>query len=409
MRFSDVVMYSAKSLQHRQGRFWLTIIGVIIGIAAVVALLTIGEAFNKQVEKELSSLSGNTVYIVPYSESAMSSGGFGGGTMPPSAGKLTDKDVERLKKIPELESITRLSERRVSVEYKGKAITTTVSGYEPGVFQKVTSLEIAEGRDLQDADRHVVQIGGEAAEKMFGTDKKVSVNSYLIINGEKYRVISILKKTGGGFGSDFDNGLFVHFEDSYELFKGTLKRGEMDAIAASVAEGADMDAVVVKIKSELDASHRVKEDERDYSVMDPKTIAQSVGAVLSLVTVFLGAIASISLIVGGLAISTAMFTSVIERTQEIGVLKAVGANDRDIMGIFLFEAGAVGAVGGVLGTALGLLVVYIASLFGLPAALNPNIALFGVLFAFVVGVLSGYFPARRAASLSPVEAFRYDK
>jgi putative ABC transport system permease protein len=131
--------------------------------------------------------------------------------------------------------------------------------------------------------------------------------------------------------------------------------------------------------------------------------------VLGLITVFLGAIAGISLIVGGLAISTSMFTSVIERTQEIGVLKAIGASNNVILAVFLFEAGALGLSGGVMGTALGLVLVFIGGMFGLPVQIDAGIAAFGVVFAFVVGLLSGYFPAQRAAKLSPVEAFRYDK
>lgn len=152
----------------------------------------------------------------------------------------------------------------------------------------------------------------------------------------------------------------------------------------------------------------MKADERDYSVIDPQFISQSVGSVLGLVTLFLGAIASISLVVGGLAIATAMYTSVIERTQEIGVLKAVGAKDSDILSIFLFEAGALGGIGGIVGTSLGLFFVWVGSLFGLPAQFDLGIALFGVAFAVAVGLLSGYFPSRQAASLSPIKAFRYD-
>ena len=407
MKTSDVVSYSVNNLRHRQTRFWLTILGVVIGIASVVALLTLGQAFNAEVGKQLSSLNGNTIYVVPIAESALQSGSFSP-TMGYSS-KLTENDAQRLKKIPEITDISRVIERRATVSYKDVNLTTTIDGIEPAVFQKVSSIEVAEGRFLLDSDHHALGIGGTAAEKMFGADKPVAVNSYIAINGVNYRVIGVLKKTGGTFGSDLDNGIFVTYSDAKEIFANSIGKNEMDTIALAVPEGTDMAGVVDSIKLEMDASHKVKPDERDYSVIDPAFIAQSVGAVLGLVTIFLGAIAGISLIVGGLAISTSMFTSVIERTQEIGVLKAVGATSGDIMKIFLFEAGALGLAGGVMGTALGLLLVYIGGYFGLPVEVDFGIAAFGVTFAFVVGLLSGFFPAQRAAALSPVEAFRYDK
>ncbi len=407
MKTADVISYSINSLSHRQTRFWLTILGVVIGIASVVALLTLGQAFSSEVNKQLSALNGNTIYVVPISEAALQSGGFSSTTSYSS--KITENDAQRLKRIPEITDISRLIERRASVSYKDVNLTTTIDGIEPAVFQKVSSIEVAEGRFLLEADHHTIGIGGTAAESMFGTDKPVAVNSYISINGVKYRVIGILKKTGGTFGSDIDNGIFVTYADAQEIFANSIGKNEMDSIALSVPEGANMAEVVDSIKAEMDASHKVKPDERDYSVIDPEFIAASIGTVLGLITVFLGAIASISLIVGGLAISTSMFTSVIERTQEIGVLKAIGASNGVILALFLFEAGALGMAGGVLGTALGLLLVYIGGYFGLPVKIDMGIAIFGVAFAFVVGLLSGYFPAMRAAKLSPVEAFRYDK
>ena len=407
MKTADVISYSVNSLSHRQTRFWLTILGVVIGIASVVALLTLGQAFNAEVNKQLSSLNGNTIYVMPIAESALQSGSFS-----PNMGyssKLTENDVQRIKRIPEITDISRIIERRATVSYKDVNLTTTIDGIEPAVFQKVSSIEVAEGRFLQESDHHAVALGGTAAESMFGTDKRVAVNSVIQINGVNYRVIAILKKTGGSFGSDLDNGMFITFTDAQEVFRNSIPKNQMDYIALSISEDTNMKEVVSRIKDEMDASHKVKPDERDYSVIDPEFIAQSVGAVLGMVTVFLGAIAGISLIVGGLAISTSMFTSVIERTQEIGVLKAVGASSGEIMKLFLFEAGALGLAGGVLGTALGLVLVFIGGYFGLPVKVDVGIAAFGVTFAFVVGLLSGYFPAQRAAKLSPVEAFRYDK
>ncbi|MCX8198408.1 MAG: ABC transporter permease, partial [Candidatus Micrarchaeota archaeon] len=159
MKMLDLAYYSYIGLKQRQGRFWLTIIGIVIGIASVVALLTIGEGFNAEVNRQLSSLNGNTIYILPIAESQLQGGSFGSISTTPFTGKLTEKDVERLKKIPEITAISRLSERRATLEYKGKRLTAAVSGYEPGVFEQIATLDIGEGRTIGESDRGVVLMG----------------------------------------------------------------------------------------------------------------------------------------------------------------------------------------------------------------------------------------------------------
>jgi len=402
----DIVMYSLKSLRHRQMRSWLTILGIVIGIAAVISLLTLGQSFNDQVNQQLSALGSNTIFITP---SAESSGGFGGGGFSPSAGKLYDRDAERIKRVPEVSVVARLLSIRATVGFKDKNLTASITGIEPGVFEKTTALKIASGRFLLDNDRRVVVIGNKIAYDTFGSRNTVGVNSAILIKGIKYRVIGILEKSGGGFGfSNSDGSIIIPFSEARDMFKSTLAPNEVQAIVLSVFEGSDMNEVVDKLKSELDASHKVKPESRDYSVVDPASIQNAVSSVLSMITVFLGAIAGISLLVGGLAIASSMFTSVIERTHEIGVLKAVGATKNDILRIFVFEAGAVGAIGGAIGVMIGMIVAYAASAFGLPAVVDPALMLFGILFAFLIGIASGYVPARNAAKLSPVDALRYD-
>ena len=410
MKQSEVIVYSLKSLRHRQMRSWLTVLGIVIGIAAVVSLLTIGEGFNKEVEKQLGKLGGNTVFITPLSEANSASAGFSGGQMTPSAGKLYQKDVDRLRRIADIEEIARLAMGRATILFKEKEIAATVQGIEPGVFEKTTDIGMAEGRFLLENDRHAAVIGDTIAYHTFGDNKNVGVGSYLEINGQKYRVVGIIQKTGGGFGpaARLDTGILVHFEDARLMFNEQIADNEVGAMAVLLREGSNVEEAVESMKMELDASHKVKAEERDYSIVSPATIQAAIGTVLSLITVFLGAVAGISLIVGALAIASGMFTSVIERTHEIGVLKSVGAKEEDILGIFLFESGAIGAIGGLIGTAVGLGVVFIGSLFGLPLYLNPAIALFGILFAFGIGLASGYIPARQAAKLSPVDALRYE-
>ena len=404
MRLLDILHYSFKSLEHRQMRSWLTILGIVIGIASVVALLTIGEGFNAEVNRQLSALGSNMISISPSTDPFANP--FSGA----SSGKLFESDAERLKRISDVVDISRVVYGRATLGYKDKKITSMVMGVDPAVFKQMSSIEIENGRFLQDNDRGVVALGGTFAEEGFGVKNKLNVGSAIYINGAKYPVIAVLKKSGGGFGMStfLDSGVFVTYRDGKEIFKDNLADKEVNEIDVTVRDGADMDEVVEKITLELASAHKLRVEDKDFSVVDPKTIQASVNSVLSLITLFLGAIAGISLIVGALSIANNMFTSVFERTHEIGVLKAVGATRDDIMRIFVFEAGAVGAAGGFAGVLLGYAIALAANLFGLPTGINPVIGIFGVAFAFFIGLVSGYAPARMAARLSPVDALRYE-
>ena len=409
MKFEEILKYSLKSVQQRQIRSWLTVLGIVIGIAAVVSLLTIGQGFSDEIDKQLSSFGSNTIFIAPISESQSQSAMFRAPGSSPTSGKLFEKDADRLKKIPDLDEITKLVMGRGTIGFKGKEITSSIMGVEPGIYEKTTMISLEEGRFLLDSDRRVVAIGASVSEDSFGNNK-VGVNSFLTLNGKKFRVVGVLKRSGGSFGptSSIDSGIFVSFKDGQELFKGSLAENEVSIITVTAKEGSDIDEVTDKITAEMAAAHKTRADEKDFSVINSKTFQEKVGSILGMVTAFLGAIASISLLVGGVGIANSMLTSVMERTREIGILKAVGARRDDILKIFILESGALGGLGGVIGVILGSVIAYLANFAGIPVSIRPEMLVFVFLFSVGIGLVSGFIPARRAANLSPVEALRYE-
>lgn len=409
MKLIVIIKYSINNLKRRQLRSWLTILGVVIGIAAVVSLLTIGQGFNDEIQKQLGELGTNTIFVAPMTEEQTTSAAFSSSPGFVTSGKLFERDAERLKRIPEIEEITKINLGQATVEFKGKQITALVEGIEPGIFEKTTLINVEEGRFLLPNDQRVAVMGSSLAEDGFGNNK-VGVNSFIIMNGKKFRVIGILEKSGGGFGasSEVDTIILVQFEDAQELFKESLAENEVGYIVVTVREGADIPAVTDKITLEIAASHKIRPEDKDFSVISPQMIQEQISSVLGLVTGFLAAIASISLIVGGVGISNIMFTSVIERTREIGILKAVGATRKDILNIFIVESAVIGGAGGLIGIVIGLSLVYLLGFFGVPISVGFEIPLFALVFSIVVGLLSGFIPARNASRLSPVDALRFE-
>ncbi len=406
MKIADMLKYSAKSLAHSKLRTWLTIIGIVIGISSVIVLVSIGEGLNHYVSEQLSLFGAATIVVTPMNLQN-SNPSFGGPNMQATSGKLFEKDADELRKVAGVELVSEVINQRAGVGFRGKNITASVSGIEPGVYKEVfKDVVISEGRYLSDSDRGAAVLGNDIAEKSFGKDK-VGVNSYIDIAGEKYRVVGILNRTGNSFAS-VDSVIFITYQDAKDLFGSRLQDKEVNAIVLKAREGFDVDEVAEEVEERLRSTHGVREGEEDFGLVTPSFINGTIGSITSMLTVFLGAIAAISLLVGGVGITNTMFMAVVERTKEIGTLKAIGASEREILSIFLIESGMIGAIGGVLGIAFALLLLLLVKGFGAPVYLDPYVIGGASVFAFMVGVASGFVPARNAARVSPLEALRYE-
>ncbi|MBW3011058.1 ABC transporter permease, partial [Candidatus Woesearchaeota archaeon] len=381
-----------KNMRSRKLRSYLTMIGIIIGVTALIALVTLGQGLQNSVTEQFDKFGTRRLFIGPKIVS-----GFG---TPTGVSELTEKDIDTLKKISYLEYVVPMLSTNYQVEYNNRKESMGVYGIGTEDTKRSFSdldIDIEEGRFLEENDRYNVVIGYKLAEDMF--DKKIHLKSSIRINNVKFRVIGIFEEQGD---RDTDYSIYIPI-DTMREFIG--KEDAVSAITANVKKGVDLDDAVKKIERELE---RARDDE-NFQITTPQKIKEQTGMILGIVNLVVSAIAAISLIVGGLGIMNSMYTSVLERTREIGVMKAIGARNSNVFGFFVVESGIMGFVGGAVGIIIGL-----AMSLGLAAAINAtgfvtismsvsySLVVFGLLFSFGLGMMSGALPAIRAARLKPV-------
>jgi putative ABC transport system permease protein len=405
MRPWDLAHYSFEHLKHRGLRTWLTLLGIVVGIAAVILLVGLAQGLRASVAEELELFGADLIVVLPTT--------FGGGTssaMPatfkPSAGKLFDKDVEVIRKVGGVQEVTKAIYTNADISYRRDSISSTVFGLETDTYQDTMVLrELDEGRMLEPGDRKVVLIGSTIAYDTFGED--VQLNSFLGIAGEKYRVVGILTETGSSYSS-VDSMIMISFEDAQRIAGNTIANREVSAVRLKISEGYEPIEVEGDIEWALMKSRGVTEDDKDFSLISARFIQEQVDSILGALTLFLLIVSGISLLVGAIGISNTMFMSVLERTREIGVLKSVGATSIQIQQLFLMESAMIGLSGGILGLVVGALLIELIAFFGFQAILSLEMAVIAFLVSVGVGIAAGTFPARNASRVPAIEALRYE-
>ena len=393
------------NVRHRGIRSWLTILGVFIGIAAVVSLISLGQSLQQAITGQFSALSADRLVI----QNAETGFGPPGST---AVKKLTEHDVEIVKSVSGIKRVVSRLLRVLPFEYnrvKGFEFVVSIPEKQEDIEYTYDSFQIesAEGKLLDATTTGKIMIGSSVAEVQ-NYEKKLRLGTRVKINGKEFEIAGILKPTGT---FQVNSAVFMPEKD----LKGLLNiDDEIDLIVAQVESESQLERVAEEIKRKLRKDRNLKEGEEDFSVETPLQAVQTIQTILSIVNLIVGGIAAISLLVGGIGIANTMYTSVLERTKEIGTMKAVGAKNKDILFIFLIESGLIGLIGGLVGAVLGLSLAFaIAAIannsFGTTLFnVQPSypLLLASIIFAAGLGVLTGLLPAFQASHLKPAEALR---
>ena len=391
----DSFWLAVNSIRHRKLRSWLTVIGIVIGVAAIISLLTLSRSLESTIGEQFEQFGANRILI--------SAKGFQG---PGTASQgLTTDDVKTIEKISGLAYVLPALFRSAEIVYRQETGFTLISALPAeqfAAFYEDTGVDLAAGRMVKDGEKYVALIGSRVAAEMFS--KEIGVGSKITITKKEFRIIGVVEEIGN---AQDDNQIAIPLEAAREIFQEPER---VDTIIAQVKSNADIPALQEKIEREL----KRQRDNTNFQVLTARQILEQINQVLGVLQVVLVGIAAISLLVGAIGIMNSLYTSVLERTKDIGIMKAIGARNQDILEIFLMESGLIGLVGGVLGTALGTgIALAIGPLskhagFLLIINIEVSVLLFGLAFAFILGGLSGILPAWQASKLKPVEALRYE-
>ncbi|MBS3125094.1 ABC transporter permease [Candidatus Woesearchaeota archaeon] len=401
--FKDYTWLAIGSLRKRFLRTLLTLIGIFIGIASVVALISLGQGMQAAINQQFSSVGTDKIIIQG------AAAGFG----PPgqnAAGTVDKEDLELIKKVPGVNKAAGRLLRSVNLEY-GTSVIVTFGASLPeeqearDLVIDANNIKTKKGRMLKPGESNKILVGNH----LWTIDhfsKDIALGSKMLINGKTFEVIGLLDKIGAGR----DESIMVNEDDMRELLN------EKDKFSAIIVQTNEKPAEVAdRILRVIRKDRRQKEGFEDVTVSTSEDIIASINTILGVVqAVFIG-IAAISLLVGGIGIMNTMYTSVLERTREIGIMKAIGARNNAVLAIFLIESGLLGVLGGAIGILIGVVLSKLVEFFGQGVVGNvlkasfPWYLIVGALaFSFLVGAVSGLLPARQAAKLPPVEALRGD-
>ena len=398
MLLTDSTRFALQAITSHRMRSFLTLLGIAVGIAAVILLTSIGEGIHRFVLAEFTQFGTNIASISP---GKVKTSGPAPTGIPSSVRPLTLEDARALARLPAVTGMTSMVWGNTEVGGNGRLRRTTVHGVDPDML-KVYSLAVKSGQFLPNEDlenaRALVVLGATLKAELFGSANPLGAR--VRVGNLQFRVVGVLEAKGQFLGVDLDDAAYIPTARALELFN----RDGIMKIDVAYAEGMPAASVVQAVKSLLSNRH----GREDFTITTQEDMLRTLSNILDILTMAVGALGSISLLVGGVGIVTIMTIAVTERTGEIGLLVALGAPRRTILALFLGEAVALSALGGLIGLALGMGLAQLIHLAvpALPVHTPLSFVLLAEAVAIVIGLLAGVLPARRAARLDPVEALR---
>lgn len=400
----DYIELSVKNLRKNRIRNWLTMLGIFIGIATVISIISLGQGMQKAIESHLSVLGPDKIIVNP-------KGGLGGIG---SSVELTEKDLNIVKKTSGIKKAAGMVFKPVKLESEDQIKYVNLIGISPDdagdLIKEFSDYKITEGRDFKGGDLHKIILGYYYTQDKKVFSKRLKLRDTIILNDVEFKVIGFLSKIGS---PDDDSSVYIPDDSFKELYPETGDK--LNIILAKAKEGSDPKKVAKEAKKNLRIYRGLDEGKEDFTIETSDTLFSIFGTIILIVQIVLVGLASISLVVGGIGIMNTMYTAVLERTKEIGIMKAIGATNKSIFLMFLVESGFLGLVGGGVGIIIGIgfakLVVLIAKEFVgdlIGVYFPPELIIGALIFSFLVGSISGTLPAIQASKLKPVEALRYE-
>ena len=415
MQIIDSIMLAVRSLFANKLRSSLTMLGIIIGVGAVIILMSIGRGAQAQITSTIKDLGSNQLTVI-----SQTPGATGMVARQAATPSLTIPDAEAiLNRVLDVVAVAPVSENFIEITYGDESAQSVIEGTTPE-FAQIYNYYLASGRSITDRDvakkDTVVVIGYKTAKDLFGDEDPVGKEVKL--SGRRFTVIGVLEEKGGQMmGMSMDEIVIAPITTTQSrLFPRQTLRGE-EAVQSIVVQVTDItfsDIITDDITELLRKRHKIDEDEKDdFAIITNEQILGMFEQITGIFTLLLGAIASISLLVGGIGIMNIMLVSVTERTREIGLRKAVGAKRRDILLQFLFEAAVLSLVGGSIGIIGGWLISFLVSKIDLGGGTNlatvvsPDIVILAISVSVFIGLVSGIYPAMRAARQNPIDTLHY--
>jgi len=407
MNLFTIIGEALRALRQNRLRTGLTMLGMIIGVAAVVLMLSIGQGARTKINETIAAMGSNLFLVVP---GATSSGGFSFGSG--SVRTLTINDAYAVAELPSISATAPVTTGTVQLNYAAKNWSTIITGTTLNYFSvgnwKIESGAIFTESDLRSAAR-VVVLGSVTAKNLFGDEDPVGKT--IRITNRPFLVVGVLMAKGQSLtGRDQDDNVLIPITTSERQITGNQFPGSIRYMMVQGKSAGDMDIAEIEITQLLRQRHRIaKGKENDFTVRNLTAIADVATDAAKVMSIVLGAIASVSLLVGGIGIMNIMLVSVTERTREIGIRMAIGANQRAILTQFLLEAMMICIMGGVIGLLVGVGGAWVVSRVA-DMLIVITIGMVGLAFLFssAVGIFFGFYPAKKAASLKPVDALRYE-